>query len=49
MAVKFKLLIIYGIPRCELNLKAVVINSYTQRALKAGAAMVSEGYGRDFL
>lgn len=37
-----------GIPRCELYLKVPFIDSYIERALKAGAKMVSEAADRDW-
>jgi catechol 2,3-dioxygenase-like lactoylglutathione lyase family enzyme len=37
-----------GIPRCELYLKVPFIFSYVERALQAGAKMVSEASDRDW-
>lgn len=37
-----------GIPRCELYLKVPFISNYIERALKAGATMVSEAADRDW-
>jgi len=37
-----------GIPRCELYLKVAYINSYVERALDAGAKMVSEAADHDW-
>lgn len=37
-----------GIPRCELYLKVPFISSYIERAMQAGAKMVSETADRDW-
>lgn len=37
-----------GIPRCELYLKLPFISSYIERAIQAGATLVSEAADRDW-